>query len=345
MNFDFSAIVPRELHPPLRWLGRVPAEWLEIYNITNNPHGASAFRFKRTIIETQQGWDAQQPILSRLLEKAQTSERGLCLLDIIAAALADGPKIFLPTQEQFDAMEQVEMNIPIAEYRQAYPAIVVRVPTGSLHNIATRYGLEPRYCPQFILTRNRLTSEGANCVSTFGHFSDDNSQQVYFFQDRPHFATVEQALQRHTDFLNGNMTPESLDYRQAMFNMDCVRSVLNLMLMLTHFGWRSGGPLNKKRHEKIKRNPKLQKFAISAFSTIEMAQNIIIRKEERGPGHDQEPIPTGRDMPPHWRKGHWRMQHYGPGNMQTKRIFIRPTLVRRDRAQGDLGDSIAVYRG
>ncbi|SAK73764.1 hypothetical protein AWB75_04060 [Caballeronia catudaia] len=37
------------------------------------------------------------------------------------------------------------------------------------------------------------------------------------------------------------------------------------------------------------------------------------------------------EMPPHWRRGHMRMQAHGPQHSLRKLIFIAPTLIRADR--------------
>jgi hypothetical protein len=50
---------------------------------------------------------------------------------------------------------------------------------------------------------------------------------------------------------------------------------------------------------------------------------------------EAEIAPTGRELSAHWRRGHWRNQAIGPGRSEHKLIWIRPTLVRKDKA--DLG--------
>lgn len=42
-------------------------------------------------------------------------------------------------------------------------------------------------------------------------------------------------------------------------------------------------------------------------------------------------IATGRELPPHWRRGHWRNQAAGPERTRHKMIWIKPTLVRKDK--------------
>ena len=50
---------------------------------------------------------------------------------------------------------------------------------------------------------------------------------------------------------------------------------------------------------------------------------------------DAETVLTGRELSAHWRRGHWRNQAIGAGRSGHKLIWIRPTLVRKDKA--DLG--------
>lgn len=44
-------------------------------------------------------------------------------------------------------------------------------------------------------------------------------------------------------------------------------------------------------------------------------------------------MPSGRELLPHWRRGHWRRQAHGAGNLERRLIWIRPVLVRRDRGE------------
>lgn len=44
-------------------------------------------------------------------------------------------------------------------------------------------------------------------------------------------------------------------------------------------------------------------------------------------------IPSGRELLPHWRRGHWRRQAHSAGSRERRLIWIRPVLVRRDRGE------------
>jgi hypothetical protein len=138
--------------------------------------------------------------------------------------------------------------------------------------------------------------------------------------------------------------PIERERRDHLIVRSLARAALNLSLMLTHYGCKVGDPVDPKQYHKHRSSPKFEHFAVSDFRTIDMLQFIVVRKTHSGTLHDEEPIPSGREMPPHWRRGHWRNQPWGPGAQKRKLIFIQPMLVRSDRAVGDLADSQAVYQ-
>ncbi len=53
---------------------------------------------------------------------------------------------------------------------------------------------------------------------------------------------------------------------------------------------------------------------------------------------------SGRIMPPHHRKGHYRRQRYGVGNNLTKRIRILPVFVNSHLFLGDMLDAKTTYK-
>ena len=44
-----------------------------------------------------------------------------------------------------------------------------------------------------------------------------------------------------------------------------------------------------------------------------------------------ERLDQGHVLPPHWRRGHFRLQPHGPQWSMRKVLFIPPTVVRLDR--------------
>lgn len=46
---------------------------------------------------------------------------------------------------------------------------------------------------------------------------------------------------------------------------------------------------------------------------------------------------SGREVKPHWRRGHWRNQAYGTGLSERRLLWIMPTIVRPDKGQPEKG--------
>jgi len=45
---------------------------------------------------------------------------------------------------------------------------------------------------------------------------------------------------------------------------------------------------------------------------------------------------TGSGVAPHWRRRHFRMQHFGVDNQQRKLIFVAPVLIHAELLQGQV---------
>jgi hypothetical protein len=54
------------------------------------------------------------------------------------------------------------------------------------------------------------------------------------------------------------------------------------------------------------------------------AEDITVFQREMG---DADSGKGGWTVTPHWRKGHWRWQPFGPGRSERRRIAIAPVLV------------------
>lgn len=46
---------------------------------------------------------------------------------------------------------------------------------------------------------------------------------------------------------------------------------------------------------------------------------------------------TGKELSTHWRRGHWRRQPFGSDMNEIKLIWIKPTLVRKDKGSSEYG--------
>ncbi len=87
----------------------------------------------------------------------------------------------------------------------------------------------------------------------------------------------------------------------------------------------------KKTQEKNRIKQKLEKFS---YSKIHLLGGNLKKQYEN--------LKTEIEVEPHWRRGHWRKQPYGKGLTETKLIWIKPTIVRKDKGlpeQGHLYDT------
>jgi hypothetical protein len=82
----------------------------------------------------------------------------------------------------------------------------------------------------------------------------------------------------------------------------------------------------KKRQTRNNLTDKLKKFS---YSKIHFCGNRI-ENEFKITG-------TGIEVEPHWRRGHWRNQPFGVGLTNRKLIWIKPTIVRKDKGEPNIG--------
>ncbi|TAF76845.1 MAG: hypothetical protein EAZ53_03210 [Bacteroidetes bacterium] len=78
--------------------------------------------------------------------------------------------------------------------------------------------------------------------------------------------------------------------------------------------------------EKAKISDKLKKFS---YSKIHFLGNSL--------KNYLTDLKSGNEVDPHWRRGHWRNQPFGAGLNQTKLIWIKPTIVRKDKGDPNGG--------
>ena len=327
---DFADIIPRDLHPFLLWLGKFEDKWL---GITTGGEKRTEFHIDFPLLES----DPEYPLHKRMMKLTAKDLMVAATHDALSSSICKGPKIFMPTAEQYDSMQQVDIHVPIADYRQPYPSMIVKIPAESRRALAIELGLNYQDCPLYTIIRTRKTVDGKVYVFILITFQNSGNDIVYVFQDREDFTDIESVL-RHWVMDSKSITAEHA------FSMANAHAILNLMLLLTNYGCKDAGPLNPKEWAKHHSHPKFKHFAVADFRSIEMTQSIIVRKTIIRDS-DHESVPTGKEMRPHWCRGHWRSQHWGAGNLFTKQVFIPPVLRRKDRIVGDLSESQAVYTG
>lgn len=77
------------------------------------------------------------------------------------------------------------------------------------------------------------------------------------------------------------------------------------------------------------RNKLIQKLSKFSYSKVHLLGHKL-KKDYDSQGDNYE-------LEPHWRRGHWRNQPFGKGLSEKKLIWIKPTIVRKDKGEPKKG--------
>jgi hypothetical protein len=345
-----NAGVPRELHDDFAWLGR--REWIRFrafrpMPMRNSPAGTAMPTTGMDLVPGGLEGVGERRV-GRLIRRCCDSGRDgystLCWLEACGVAVAGGPKIFQPTAEQFDAMRRVKIDIPPEDFRSPYPCLFVRVPAESRKALGEEMGVPPEDRAEWVMVRHADgTGPGGKAARTIFVFVKFTNTETYFIchDDSVLNKTLEQVITRWTDGDLVIVEPTMADH----YSEACCRAALNLCLLLVEFGWRNAGPLDRVAYANHRKVATLARLRHGDFEAVELAQQVTVRRVVQAPAGDGGP--TGREVRPHWRSGHWRRrpghEAYEARGETPPRIFIRPVFVRRDRLVGDVADTSAIY--
>lgn len=134
--------------------------------------------------------------------------------------------------------------------------------------------------------------------------------------------------------------------RASLFNRDAlpnVRSVLALIanaicLLSTkpnmHEAWPEDASKTKMQALREANTTRRTRKVSSSLAEdgIFPVRRVLINLGEPGSASDAS-VPTGLEVEAHWRRGHWRRQRYGEDRADTRLIWIKPVLVRRDKGK------------
>lgn len=202
-----------------------------------------------------------------------------------------GPKVFVPTNDQARALENVEVRLSLEEFTSPYPSLLVDLRCLGFDPITT-------------VTVTKLPDHMVCCLMSERHLHDITSTIA---QTQ---GIIEDSLVYYDD--------EVIETEDTDVTTRATRVAINSCLALSHFGNRmdylfpkevendkalTQGKLardNPKRAEKAKRRLKL------AVRLVSFSQETRLHRTERakvcvgGGGLEQ--------LEPRWRRGHWAMQ-------------------------------------
>ncbi len=236
----------------------------------------------------------------------------------MSICLVDGPKVFAPTQEQCDALAHVELRIMLSDYQQPYDCMVVRFP-------------QPIGPFKFVICHR--SEQMLTCVLISGDNRNDITTTVAV-DGRPMEASV----------IKFDADCAELGEVAALALRIAINSCLVLVDHDCETRWLRPKDVEsdaRLAREATPRGERARERLALATSVLTFKQEVRLHDSERMSRQPGEP--TGAEMPPHWRRGHWRMQPHGERNTLRKRILIKPVLVRGDRFLGERSDTCVTY--
>jgi hypothetical protein len=358
---DFTNFVPRDWIQPLTWLGR--RDWVEVVHIENekrawvrlNPSAFKSLTPEEFARKPREHWEGVQEVADAVHKMGDPI--AYCMYLSLSKCLAQGPKVFIPTALECEAMENTAVSIPFEVYHQPYPVMLIEIPKEYRRSLTERFGVHN--APQYVFV-NHLDQKRPHSIITTAFFDRKNSIS-HLSVDRPEYETIEDTItknrERRTDWGAGGM-----EYTAEFEAAEIVqRLAINFSFIMATKGVNVIGPLDPeawKKHKKMasSKNPRDrergQKFMASKIEVIALKQRIQFYEEEffgegdakKESGGGGEGL--GRSPRPHWRKGHYRRQWKGTGEERRREyIWIKAVLVRAKFFIGDLSQTSVTYEG
>jgi hypothetical protein len=288
-----------ELAAELRRLYATDPDWLELIELTG-----AGYRYR----VRQRTWVAQ---FIRAAVEAMSLYAYSCWY-------GTGPKVFVPTREQQEALAQIDVRLRAEEYSQPFPAILVNVD-----------------CPPF----NAALVCHRSPTITVAMLTHDNKNDTTTVVS-PNQETIDHGLRK---FDEDCRTYAAQAHRTARIAINGCLALANYEHRLSHlFPYEHATDAGLAR-EKTPRGERARARLEISPSLVSFASEVRLHAAERARTGTSEP--TGAELRSHWRRGHWRVQRYGIGFRESKRILIKPVLVRADKFTGDVANTVTVYRG
>jgi hypothetical protein len=312
--FDMTYFSDRRLHEGLAWMGQF--DWTDLTPASNKEH-----RWRKAT------FPVEVPEFAKLAVSITRSFDGETygLLYGLSKLHAVGPKVLRPTFNMCLALEQVDINLPFEDYAQPYEALIIAFPQEWQKYACAKFGVEK--APELVTA---VYFKGGVLLHTWFTKHDSLCSVV---ANRPEFNTMEDALRIAyvPDKERGLWNRVAFEKPHYELSILVQRLTLNFCLLATHVGTKEVGwlqPKERVRHERMReRDPRRAMFMAGDIMQIGLAQEIKLYQEVtlRAP---RDGSGTHASPPPHWRRGHWRNQPYGPRNSLRKRKLLKAVFVR-----------------
>jgi hypothetical protein len=332
-----SEILPLAAHPLVRWLGGL-GRWLvvEPAGVDGRGRPMASVRADWGLIGRASGADQFVSQLAFVRGAAADPDKANSLQFIEAAGrlLADGPKLFAPTIDQFEAMAGVDCRLSIADVKLPFPALVVRVPEAWRARRAAAPDAAGGHVPRYAVVRSALSPSGVPGLVVAVMFP--GYERVYAMHDQPGNPDVETVLRRFV-----GTAPDAQDAVRAAnttLAFEVARAAVNLSILLTH----AGAVLGPEPDRRGRRSPKAARFVAGEFQAVSLPAEVVVRFNSTYAPRRDAPEGDNTDGPHHlrWRRGHWRSRP-GEGGQAGRRRggqarvrAVAPVAVPRRRPRG-----------
>lgn len=258
-----------------------------------------------------------------------------------------GPKIFKPTALQFQMMEHITLNVPCSDYNQPFPTMIFEIPENQYKAdyIGSRFDLG-KHKPIFMVLHY-----AAHVKTLFGLLMFDSEQSAKIIIRLNLTEEIEEALQLTFSGL-GQIYKENevrLSESEDQVHEAIIRTAINYCLLINEKGMKNKGPYNPNHYKRLQKhangdvNPAKAKEALRLHPIVyTIEQDIELFKVSKEPLIN-DPNYSGREQSPHWRRGYYRQQPYGPNNSLRKRKFIPHVFVNMRKFNGEMINTKATY--
>jgi hypothetical protein len=259
------------------------------------------------------------------LERLTTNqpEEYLGLLSI-SHWLVDGPKIARPTPHQFEALENVEIRLELPDFAMPFPTLLVEFPESTFFRACLLYLANPH-----ALICNLITQDHQHDICTVVTYVPGEM--------------MEQSLTAFDEGVKDHTEEAARCLRVAVnFAMLLAGQELKVLPCLPHDVARD----RRLGQEATNRGDKARERLRNHLHEVSLAQDVCVCREV-SQATDNEiatpGVPTGREMPFHWRRGHWHIYLHGPGKTLRKRVLMPAIKVREDKLLVPLSQTSANY--
>lgn len=266
----------------------------------------------------------------------------LSKLEIYMAAqvFGKGPKVFRPTAEQLFALEHMKLNIEVMDFHSPFETFVVELP----HEYSKARTHSSERAANFSFFHRRKNPD------FFVHslIYDETSMKGYWMP-KAETALVEEWFEWDSGGVEADekemYIPGDIIASMSEFKLELLvrRAVTNYCLLLDEVGTKVQGPASPNQYSQLvkwcqknnvhtKKN-KIQLAAQPIIYKMKAAPTPLVRVMDASVPH-KGPGSTGRTMPYHIRRGHYRMQPCGPKQSERKRIRVAAVVVNPHLAPG-----------